>query len=144
MALIKWTPSFLEQLDDFDDIFNHMSPLSQNLPSVYPAIDIYQDDKNIVVEAQLAGVEPKNVELSVKSDVLILKGTIEKKTEIDEQNYYRKEIRSGSFNRSVALPAAVIADKAEALYENGVLKITIPKEKKEQEKEIKIKLANKK
>ncbi len=144
MALIKWTPSFLEQLDEFDDIFNHMSPLSQNLPSVYPALDIYQDDKNIIVEAQLAGVEPKNVELSVKNDVLVIKGTIEKKTEIDEQNYYRKEIRSGNFNRSVALPATVIADKAEALYENGVLKITIPKEKKEQKKEIKIKLANKK
>ena len=144
MPLIKWTPSFLEQMNEFDDIFNHMAPLSTNLPNMYPALDIYQDDKNIIVEAQLAGVEPKNVELSVKNDVLILKGSIEKKTEIDEKNYYRKEIRSGNFNRSVALPATVIADKAEAIYENGVLKITIPKETKEISKEIKIKLPKKK
>ena len=54
MALIKWTPSFLEQMDEFDDIFNHMAPLSANLPNIYPALDIYQTEKNIIIEAQLA------------------------------------------------------------------------------------------
>jgi len=143
MPLIKWTPSFLEQMDEFDDMFKHMSPFSENIPGIYPAVDIYQDDHNVIVEAQLAGIEPTDVELSIHNDVLSLRGKLEKKTEIDEKNYYRKEIRSGQFHRSVALPADVLADAADAVYENGVLKITIPKEEKKQVKEIKIQVNKK-
>ncbi len=143
MPLIKWTPSLFDQFDQFDQFFKDLSPLANVPLGLYPALDIYQDDKNVIVEAQLAGVDPDKVELGIDNDILTLEGIIEKKTEIDEKNYYRKEIKSGSFHRAVALPAAVQADKAKAVYENGVLKITIPKEVKDRVKPIKIKVAKK-
>jgi len=144
MPLVKWTPSFFDQFNQFDEIFKELAPLSNMAVGLYPALDIYQDDKNVIVEAQLAGVDPEKVELSIDNDVLTLEGIVEKKTEVDEKNYYRKEIKCGSFHRSVALPAAVQGDKAKAVYENGVLKITVPKEVKDRVKPIKIKVAKKK
>lgn len=144
MPLIKWTPSFFDQFDQFDQFFKELAPLSNMPLGLYPALDIYQDDKNVYVEAQLAGVDPDNVELGIDNDILTLEGRVERKTEVDEKNYYRKEIKSGSFHRAVALPAAVQSDKAKAIYENGVLKITIPKEIKDKIKPIKIKVAKKK
>lgn len=144
MPLIKWTPSLFDQFDQFDQFFKELSPLANAPLGLYPALDIYQDDKNVIVEAQLAGVDPDKVELGIDNDILTLEGIIEKKTEIDEKNYYRKEIKSGSFHRAVALPAAVQADKTKAVYENGVLKIVIPKEVKDRVKPIKIKVAKKK
>ncbi|MGB0757103.1 MAG: Hsp20/alpha crystallin family protein [Patescibacteria group bacterium] len=143
MPLIRWTPSLLESMDEFDDVFKRISPLSNDVTTVYPALDIYQNETSVIVEAQLAGVNPEDVELSVENDILTLQGKLEKTTEIDEDNYYRKEIRKGSFHRSVALPAAVDADKSDAVYENGVLKITIPKEAKKETKTIKIKTTKK-
>lgn len=142
MPLIKWTPSLFEEFNDLENVFRDISPLGS--AGLYPALDIYQDEKNVIVEAQLAGIEPQDVELSVANDVLTLEGKVEKKTEVDEKNYYRKEIKCGSFHRSVALPAAVLGEQAQAVYEHGVLKITIPKELKQKTTPIKIKVGSKK
>ncbi len=109
-----------------------------------PAVDMYEDKDNVVVEAQLAGMDPEQVEISIDNDVLCIKGESEKKSEVDEKNYYRKEIRRGSFYRSIQLPAHVDGDKASATAEDGVLKITIPKAASAKPKTIKIKKAKKK
>lgn len=103
-----------------------------------PALDVYEKDNVIIVEAPLPGVDAKDVQISIENDVLSIEGSMVKKTEIDEQEYYRKEVRSGSFHRAVALPTSVDGDKAEATYENGVLKITIPKSAAAQKKTIKV------
>ncbi len=141
MTLIKWTPSLFEQLNDMDEMFKEFSPLSPTVSSAYPALDIYQDDKYVYVEAQLAGVDPANVSVSIENDILTIAGTVERKTEVDEQHYYRKEIRSGGFKRSVALPASVASDKAEAEFENGVLTVTTPKHAAKQKNTIAIKVS---
>ena len=80
-----------------------------------------------IVETGLVGIDPDKVNISIEHDVLTIKGESEKKSEVDDKNYYRKEIRRGSFYRSVPLPAHVIGDKASAVAEDGVLKISIPK-----------------
>lgn len=145
MPLIKWTPSLFDQFNQFDDMFSELSPVSGLTASgAYPALDIYQNEKNVMVEAQLTGINPADVKLSIDNDVLTLEGKVEKKTEVDEKNYYRKEIKCGSFHRSVALPAAVDGNQAEAVYEDGVLKISIPKESRNKAKSIQIKMANEK
>jgi len=74
---------------------------------------------------------------------LIIQGKSEKKSEVEEKNYYRQEVRRGSFCRSVALPTHVVGDKANADYENGMLKITIPKAPEARAKKIDIKIKSK-
>lgn len=124
MALIKWTPfPFVESFDDMEKMMDW--PVAGN--SFTPAIDVYEDKDDVVVEAPLAGIDPAKVDVAIENGVLTIKGENEKKSEVEDKNYYRKEIRSGSFYRAVSLPAKVDGDKAEATYDKGVLMIRIPK-----------------
>lgn len=137
MSLIKWTP-FLEPTigDEFDKFFDLPSG---NFPVNFsPAVDIYQDDDNVVVETPMTGIDPQKVDIAVKNDVLTIKGESEKKSEVEDKDYYRKEIRRGSFYRSVQLPAQVIGESAKAEYKNGILKISLPKAPESKTKSIKI------
>ncbi len=140
MALIKWAP-FLEPFEEMEKIFSeNMSSLRGGQSGFTPAVDMYEDKNNVIIETQLAGIDPDKVSISVENDVLYIKGESEKKTEVDDKNYYRKEIRRGSFYRSIQLPAHVISEKAEAITEDGILKIFIPKALEKKSKEIKIKI----
>ncbi len=127
MSLIPWTPF----LDTFES-------LEKGLSNFMPAIDIYEENDNIVVEATLAGIKPEDVEINVHEDVLTIEGRRESTSEIEEKNYYRKEVRAGSFNRSVLLPASVQSESAKATFENGMLKIVLPKEERAKKQSIKI------
>ncbi|MFH0857001.1 MAG: Hsp20/alpha crystallin family protein [bacterium] len=135
MAIIKWSP-MLEPFDEMEKLFSDFPPSIAK--GFMPAVDIYQDKDNVYVESPLAGVSPKGIDISIENDVLTMQGDMEKKTEVDEKNYYRKEVRRGSFYRSVSLPTHVIGDKAAANYENGILKITIPKAPEAKPKTIKV------
>jgi len=103
-----------------------------------PAVDMYEDKDNIVVETQLGGIDPEKVDISIENNVLTIKGESEKKSEVEDKNYYRKEIRRGSFYRSIPLPTKVDGDAASAINEDGVLKITVPKASEIKPKTIKI------
>jgi HSP20 family protein len=138
-ALIRWTP-FLEPFEDMDKMFNDFMPSNmRGMQSGYlPAIDLYEDKNNVIVEAQLAGIEPEKVDISIEKDVLTIKGESEQKSEVEDKNYYRKEIRRGGFFRTIPLPAHVLGDQASALAEDGVLKISIPKAPETLPKKVKI------
>lgn len=141
--LIKWTP-FLEPFGDMDKMFSELMPDSRGAQAGFmPSVDVYEDKSNVIVETQLAGVDPEKVDISVENDVLCVKGESEKKSEVEDKNYYRKEIRRGSFYRSVPLPAHVIGEKASASAEDGVLKVVIPKATEAKPKTIKIKTKKK-
>jgi len=146
MAIIKWTPFLEEPFSEMDRFFDSFLPATKSgQSSLIPAIDVYEDKNNVIVETQLAGVDPEKVDMTIENDILVVKGKSEKKSEVDEKNYYRKEIRRGSFYRSIQLPCQVKEDKAEAEAIDGVLKITIPKAKEESKKKpIKIKTKKKK
>lgn len=103
-----------------------------------PAVDMYEDKDNVVVETQLGGIDPEKVDISIENNVLTIKGESEKKSEVDDKNYYRKEIRRGSFYRSIPLPTKVDGETASAVNEDGVLKITVPKAPEVKPKTIKI------
>lgn len=109
-----------------------------------PQVDVYEDGENVIVETPLAGVDPKDVEVTVEGGVLTLRGKTEHRTEVDEQNYLYKEVRYGAFQRKVALPAAVLGEKAEAVSQHGLLRITIPKAEAGEQKEIKIEVTERK
>lgn len=137
MSLIKWTPFFAE--NEMDKMFSDLLPtVSGNQFGFTPAVDVYEDKDNIIIETQLAGIDPDQVEISIENNVLNIKGESEKKREVDEKNYYCKEIRRGSFYRSIPLPTRVNGEAAKASADGGILKITVPKVTEVKPKTIKI------
>jgi HSP20 family protein len=139
MALIKWSPFLdIEPFEEMDKLMSEWPGRGRGQSGFTPAIDMYEDKDNVVIETQLAGIDPEKVSISIENDVLCIKGESEKKSEVEDKNYYRKEIRRGSFYRSVQLPAHVTGDEAKANAEDGVLKITVPKAPESKPRSIKI------
>ncbi len=140
MRLIPWKPL----LDGFDNMDLFMQPYRSMVPmadsGIVPPVDMYERGNALIVETPLAGIDPAKVEVTVDGDVLTIKGSMERKTEVDEKDYYRKEVRSGSVFRQISLPVRVLGENASASYEQGLLKIEIPKAGSDQAKSIKIRV----
>ena len=142
--LIRWEPArdmmtLREAMDRlFDDAFTHPLSMSGNGWSV-PAVDMYQTDNEIVVKAALPGIKADEVQINITGDVLTLKGEVKQSEEVKEKAYHIHEQRWGAFERTLILPANVIADKAKADFENGILSITLPKAEEAKPKTISIK-----
>jgi HSP20 family protein len=135
MAIIKWNPNGM--IDDFfndDDFFMPM----RRMHKLMPAVDVYENKDNVFVEASLSGIDPEKVNITVEDDVLRIEGKEEHTSEVDEKNYYRKEIRHGSFTRAIPLPMKVKSDATNAEYKDGILKITLPKADEVKPKSIKV------
>lgn len=103
-----------------------------------PALDIYETDNDVVVESMLAGVHPEDVKVSIEHGMITIQGETSREREIDEKNYYRKEVRSGSFFRQVPLPVPVLDEDISAEFEDGLLKITCPKAEEKKGKKVEI------
>jgi len=99
-----------------------------------PRMDIYEEDGNVIAEVELPGVDPENIDVEVKKDSLKIEAKSEKKEEKEDKGYYRRELSRGYYKRAVALPVEVKDKEAEADYEDGVLKVTIPKSEEAEEK----------
>jgi HSP20 family protein len=124
----------------FDDFFSGFPERGREMfeSERAPRVDIAETDENVVVTAELPGVNQDNVNITVVNDVLTLKGKKKEEKEIKKENYHRIERSYGSFQRSVSLPTGVQADKAKATYKDGILTITIPKAEETKPKSIKI------
>ena len=102
-------------------------------------IDMYQTANDVVVKASLPGVKPEEVDISISGDTLIIKGEHKEEQEVKQEDYFRKERYYGAFNRSLILPVQVKSDKAEAVFDNGILTLTLPKAEETKPKQIKVK-----
>lgn len=122
----------IDSFDDMNKLFDDAWPgmMMRAMNSMVPAMDVYEDKDNVYVETPLAGIDPSKVTISIENDVLTIEGKSERTSEVEDKKYYRKEVSYGSFHRAVALPTAVNGNAAKATYQNGVLKITIPKEER--------------
>jgi HSP20 family protein len=110
----------------FEDSF--VRPRSGNPGDEHPlALDIQSTETSIVVEAALPGVRPEDVEISVLGDTLRIDASTRDEQSRDDDEYTYREIRRGSFSRTVALPGGLNTDGATATFENGMLRLTIPK-----------------
>jgi HSP20 family protein len=123
----------------FDDAFTRPLRLNDGGNWSMPAVDMYQTDNEVVVKAAIPGVKTDEVQINVTGEVLTIKGEIKEKEEVKEKAYHLREQRWGMFERTLALPTDVIADKAKAEFENGILTITLPKAEEVRPKTISIK-----
>jgi len=139
MPIIPWRP--FKDIDRFFEDWNWLEWPETKMRT--PRMDIYETDKDIVAEVELPGVDPKNIEVEVQDNALKVEAKSEEKKEEKKKGYYRKELNKGYYKRVIPLPVEVKDEKAEAKYEDGLLKITIPKKepvKKKSKKGVKIKI----
>jgi HSP20 family protein len=92
-----------------------------------PALNAYAEDNQVVVEAQLPGMKPDDIDLSIEQGVLTIQGEMKAKQEREDRNYLIREHQTGRFSRSVRLPDTIDSDGVKATYEQGVLRLTLPK-----------------
>lgn len=146
MELIKWRPMkdmmntrhFMNRF--FDDFFYPTRNLggNQELWNWNPVVDIYEDDDNIVVTAELPGVSKDGISVDVKDRVLTLKGERSADNEIKRDKFHRRERSYGRFERAFTLPADVKTEDIKAEYNDGVLKISVPKPEERKPRQITI------
>ena len=106
-----------------------------------PACDIFEDGEAVTLRFELAGVEPKDVEIRYENGVLTLRGERRMEKEEKKENYHRVEMSYGSFTRSFSLPAIVDAEKIKAEAKNGVLTVTLPKKAEAKPRPITVKVS---
>lgn len=136
MALFRWGVNvdpfaglrFLQrELDRLVDLPGWFSDSQAVGGGNYPPVNVYNGQSEIIVLAELPGVQTKDLELSITAETLVLKGQKAATIGEDEVRYHRRERGSGQFNRTIILPDKVDADKVSAKLANGVLTITLPK-----------------
>ena len=145
MAVIRWDPfRDLNTLQDrmnrlFEDAGRGMrneEPASTTIWS--PAVDIYETEGEIVVKAELPGMDRKDIQLNLENNVLTIRGDRRFEKETKEDNYQRIERSYGGFSRSFSIPTTVDEDQIRADYKDGVLKVALPKKEQAKPKQIQI------
>ncbi|NLJ86553.1 MAG: Hsp20/alpha crystallin family protein [Firmicutes bacterium] len=124
MSLMPWRP-LRELSKDMLELFEH-NPL-QYLDLRPPRVDVYQTEEEVIITAEIPGVDKKDLDVYVDESTVKLAGQFRQSDEFRDEHVYRSERRYGSFSRSIPLPTEVKSDKAKAEYKDGVLSITIPK-----------------
>ncbi|MDP1833986.1 MAG: Hsp20/alpha crystallin family protein [Candidatus Moranbacteria bacterium] len=114
------------------------SPASSEDGEGQLTIDVYQTDNDIVIKSTIAGVKPEDLDVTINSDMVSIRGERKNEEMVSEENYYYQECYWGSFSRSVILPIDVLADKAEASMKNGILTIRLPKADNTKTKKIQV------
>lgn len=118
--------------------FGHEDGRPKAVETWAPRVDVEETDKEILVKADLPGVDPKNIEISVENGILTVRGEKKEEKEEKKKNYHRIERFAGAFYRALALPPGADAEKVSATSANGVVTIAIPKKPEAQSKKIAI------
>jgi len=146
MALVRWSPirnaftvnSEIDRL--FDNFLSERMNSSDALSDGIPAIDVEETEQEFLVTAEIPGMQKKDIKISFENNYLTLSGEKKESKESKDSNFYHKERSYGKFSRSIPVPAGVMLDKIEAEYEQGILKVKIPKTEEAKPKQIEIKV----
>jgi HSP20 family protein len=151
MSIVRWEP--LRDLTSLQERMNRLFDQSYRGAgrandedwalggSWAPAVDIYEKDGNIVLKAELPGIDPKSVEIRVENNVLSLRGERKLEDEVKKDGFHRVERTYGTFTRSFTLPTVVDTEKIKAESKDGVLKLTLPQREEAKPKHIQIQVA---
>jgi HSP20 family protein len=134
MAIIRWDPmrdmvTLREKMNRmFEDAFTGKGEDKELAPSSWaPAVDIYETENEIVLTAEVPGIEEKDIEIKIEDNTLTLRGERKFTKETKEENYHRLERSYGAFYRAFTLPNSVDPENIRAENENGILRVTLPK-----------------
>ena len=151
MAIDLWRPRSLarrgEPFRGFDDLLSRMfddwmSPrMTGEARGWSPAVDMIDKKDEIVLRADLPGLDQKDIHVSVENGLLTIRGTRQQEHEAKEEDYYCCERWAGSFSRTMSLPAGADPDKVKATFKNGVLEVHVPKSPKAVGKSIEVQAA---
>ncbi len=140
LDLVPWRP-MRELRREIDRLFEDFLGERSLAPEMEwtPSVDISETKDAVIIKAELPGLDPKDIDISLRGDILTIKG--EKKQEVEEkdENFHRIERRYGFFSRSIPIPAEVDADRIEATYKRGVLRIVLPKKEEAKARQIPVK-----
>ena len=144
LEITPWRP--LRELSnlrrEMEDLWGNLAGEREFLPMKgewMPALDVSETKDSLIVKAEIPGMEPKDVDISLSGDLLVIKGEKKQKTEEKKESFHRIETRYGAFSRTIRVPVSVDSDKIEASYDNGILKIVLPKKEEVKAKQIEIK-----
>ena len=146
MELVPWKHfgelgSFRGEMDRLRDKLFGERPLARAFTEEWaPSVDISETKDNFIVKAELPGLESKDVNVSISGDLLVIKGEKKKEEEEKDEHHHYVERYSGSFQRSFRIPVNIQADKVEATFDKGILKVTLLKAEDAKKKEIEIKV----
>lgn len=147
MAIVRWMDPFRDVMGIqnrvnrlFEELLTRGRGREEGLEAGawIPAVDIYETDDDLVVKAELPGVEKDQIGVEVKGGILTLRGERKHEKEVKEENYYRIERGYGNFLRSFTLPTSVEEEKVSARLAGGVLEIHLPKKAEAKPKQVKI------
>jgi HSP20 family protein len=145
--LVRWDPfsemwSLRQAMDHlFEDAFVRPSwgtTRAREDGSVGLAVDMYETDDDLVVTAAVPGMKPEDIDITVQGDILTIKGQTQAEKDDSQSGYHLHERRYGRFYRQVALPSTVKSDAAEAHFEDGVLRLKLPKAEEAKERKIQV------
>lgn len=143
MPIIKWEREPFGGLERFFDERPYISSLFPKLGWDL-AVDLYEEDGNLIAKMNVPGVRAEDLDITVDEDSLVVSGSREEEKETEKKDYYGKEIRRGSFSRSVGLPKSVDPSGTEAEYADGILQVTMPILAGEGKKMVRVEVAGKK
>lgn len=131
MTLVRWDP-FQELVSWSNRLNRSLSDLpggktEDSFGAWAPAVDIFEKDQNLVIRAELPGVDKNDIDVRIENGVLTLHGERKRENEVEEGSAYRLERVYGNFTRSFSLPTTVDPSKIQAVYKDGVLQLTVPK-----------------
>jgi HSP20 family protein len=130
--------------DPFDSLFTDwfgqlgLPDWWQGERTFVPAVDVTEDEENVLVRAEMPGMNKDDIEVTVRDNTLLLRGEKKTETNYEKENVHRYERRYGRFERVIALPEYVDSEKVAAKYEDGILTLTLPKTEASKPKQIKI------
>ena len=147
-SMIRWEPfrelaTLRDRMDRLFDQYSRGWGADEGLETSLwnPPVDVYETHESIVIKADLPEVAPNEVDIAVEGNTLTVRGERKRESEINEKDYHRVERSYGTFARSFTLPATIDADKIEANFSQGVLKINLPKREESKPKQIKVKVS---
>lgn len=135
MSLIRWhrprgLPNVWDQMEHIAREMARMVPWVEETgdgQQMGIPVDVYETDTEVVVKAEVPGIKKEDIEINVQENNLTIRGQTKEESEVKEEGYYRRELRTGSFFRSIPLPAEVKQDAIKATCDNGVCTIRAPK-----------------
>lgn len=124
--------------DEMDRMFEGMMPSQLWTGVIAPAVDVYEENGNIVVKAEVPGLKKEDIEVTATEDSISIKGEFKQEQKVEDKGFYRQERRFGRFFRTIPMPTAVNPEQVKAGFKDGVIEITAPKAEAEKAKEKKV------